>query len=215
MSEAAVLCEDGLLLGSDGCRRCFWCVGDPLYEAYHDAEWGRPSADDRLLFEKLCLESFQAGLSWRLILGKRGHLRRAFENFDPFALARFGEADVARLSADPTIVRHRGKIEAVIGNARATCALIEREGSLAAFLWRFAPDPKRHRRPASRVELAARRESPQSRALARALHARGFRFLGPVTVYAFMQAMGLVNDHLQGCPAGDDCAALRATFEVP
>lgn len=203
---------DDLLLGTDGRARCFWCAGDPLYEAYHDEEWGRPSTDDRALFEKLCLEGFQAGLSWLVILRKRANFRRAFAGFDPVALARFGDADIARLLADPGIVRHRGKIEAAIANARAACGIVEREGSLAAFLWRFAPDPARHHRPASRSELLARTESPQSRALARELRARGFRFLGPVTAYAFMQAMGFVNDHLAGCPAGAICDTARVAL---
>lgn len=214
MTDAEDTGSDGLRLGADGRLRCFWCAGDPLYEAYHDEEWGRPSTDDRALFEKLCLEGFQAGLSWLTILRKREGFRRAFAGFDPFALARFGEADVARLLADPGIVRHRGKIEAAIANARAACAVIEREGSLAALLWRFAPDPARHRRPERRAELAARTESPQSRALARELRARGFRFLGPVTVYAFMQAMGFVNDHLAGCPAGETCDAARMALRL-
>ncbi|MCX7629624.1 MAG: DNA-3-methyladenine glycosylase I [Geminicoccaceae bacterium] len=205
---------DGLVPGSDGRMRCFWCAGDPVYEGYHDREWGRPAYEDRALFEKLCLETFQAGLSWRLILARRAALRRAFAGFEPFALARFAESDIARLLADPAIVRHRGKIEAVIANARAVCGLIEREGSLSAFVWRFAPDPARHRRPNSRAEFVARTESPESRALARALRERGFRFLGPVTIYAFMQAMGLVNDHVLGCPAGEVRAAAGAGSPV-
>lgn len=206
--------SDGLVRGRDGRERCFWCVGDPLYEVYHDDEWGRPCADDRALFEKLCLEGFQAGLSWLTILRKRENFRRAFANFDPAVVARFGANEVARLLADPGIVRHRDKIEAAIANARAACSVIEREGSLAAFLWRFAPDWTRHRRPERRVELATRTESPESRALARELRVRGFHFLGPVTVYAFMQAMGFVNDHLAGCPAGEACASARAALEA-
>lgn len=201
--------------GADGRRRCFWCVGDPLYETYHDEEWGRPSADDRALFEKLCLEGFQAGLSWLTILRKREAFRRAFAGFDPLSVARFGQRDVARLLADRGIVRHRGKIEATIANARATCAILDREGSLAAFLWRFAPAPERHPRPRERAELAARTTSPESRALAAELRRRGFRFLGPTTAYAFMQAMGFVNDHLEGCTAGEACAAARAGFDPP
>lgn len=204
--------SDGLVRGLDGRERCFWCVGDPLYESYHDDEWGRPSADDRALFEKLCLEGFQAGLSWLTILRKRENFRRAFADFDPAAVARFGDNEVVRLLADPGIVRHRGKIEAAIANARAACASIEREGSLANFLWRFAPDPLRHRRPEGRADFAARTQSPESRALARELKARGFRYLGPVTAYAFMQAMGLVNDHLAGCPTGEICTAARTTL---
>lgn len=206
---------DGLVEGSDGVRRCFWCTGDPLYRAYHDDEWGRPSADDRVLFEKLCLEVFQAGLSWLTILKKRQGFRRAFAGFDPARVAGFGEAETARLLADPAIVRHRGKIEAVIANARATCALIEREGSLAALLWRFAPLCERHVPPRDRADLAGRTASPESRALAAELRRHGFRFLGPTNVYAFMQAMGFVNDHLEGCHARTACAVEQRTFRRP
>ncbi len=206
---------DGLTVGPDGVRRCSWCVGDALHRAYHDEEWGRPSTDDRALFEKLCLEGFQAGLSWLTILRKRQGFRRAFAGFDPARVARFGEAEVARLLADPAIVRHRGKIEAVIANARATCALIEREGSLAALLWRFAPAAGRHAPPRDRAELLARTTSPESRALAAELRRRGFRFVGPTTLYAFMQAMGFVNDHLEGCHVHPVCEAERQRFQYP
>lgn len=206
---------DGLVEGPDGVRRCFWCTGDALYRAYHDEEWGRPSADDRALFEKLCLEVFQAGLSWLTILRKRQGFRRAFAGFDPALVARFGEAEVARLLADPAIVRHRGKIEAVIANARATCALIEREGSLAALLWRFAPAAGEHAPPRDRAELLARTTSPKSRTLSAELRRRGFRFVGPTTLYAFMQAMGFVNDHLEGCHARPACEAERRAFRPP
>jgi DNA-3-methyladenine glycosylase I len=207
--------DDGLTVGSDGTRRCFWCTGDPLYEAYHDGEWGRPSVDDRALFEKLCLEGFQAGLSWLTILRKRQAFRRAFAGFDPAVVARFGGAEVARLLADPGIVRHRGKIEAAIANARATCAVVEREGSLAALLWRFAPLPDRHAAPRDRADLAGRTTSPESRALCEELRRRGFRFLGPTTLYAFMQAMGFVNDHLEGCRARTACEAERRAIRRP
>lgn len=204
--------SDGLIAGADGRVRCFWCAGDPLYEAYHDREWGRPSADDRALFEKLCLEGFQAGLSWLTILRKREGFRRAFAGFDPVSVARFGDAEVARILADPAIVRHRGKIEATIANARAACAVVEREGSLAALLWRFAPAPDRHVPPRDRTDLAARTTSPESRALAAELRRRGFRFVGPTTLYAFMQAMGFVNDHLEACWAREPCTAARRAF---
>ncbi|GBD44872.1 DNA-3-methyladenine glycosylase 1 [bacterium HR40] len=206
--------ERGLVAGADGRVRCFWCAGDPLYQHYHDVEWGRPTADDQRLFEKLCLETFQAGLSWALVLHRREALRRAFAGFDMTVLARFTAADVARLLADPTLIRHRGKIEATIANARAALATVEQEGSLARFLWRFAPSrplpPPRHA-----AELAARISSPEAVALSRALRARGFRFLGPKSLYAFMQAMGFVDDHLADCWVRPEVEAERARFRPP
>lgn len=177
--------------------RCWWVTRDPLYVAYHDEEWGRPVTDDNRLFEKLCLEGFQAGLSWLVILRKRPAFRAAFAGFDIEAVARFGDADVARLLTDPGLVRNRAKIEATITNARATIGVIEEAGSLAAFVWAFQPPPK----PAPRTPDDVPPRTPESTALSKALKARGFRFVGPTTAYAFMQAMGLVNDHLEGCPA--------------
>jgi len=199
----------------DGRRRCSWCAATPEYVAYHDEEWGRPVADDVRLFEKLCLEGFQAGLSWLTILKKREHFRRAFAGFDPERLARFGARDVARLLSDPGIVRHRGKIEAAIQNARAMLDLREAEGSLARLAWRHEPDPgSRPRRftPAALMKLAA---TPESEALSKALRQRGFRFVGPTTVYAFMQAMGLVNDHLEGCEVRAEVERARGRFVRP
>jgi DNA-3-methyladenine glycosylase I len=207
--------SDGLVRGADDRDRCFWCGSDPLYVAYHDHEWGRPVADDRRLFEKLCLEGFQAGLSWLTILRKREAFRRAFAGFDPQALVRFGEADRARLLADAGIVRHAGKIDAVLNNARRVLDLIEREGSLAAFVWRFEPDPRS--RPA-RFDLATLRmlsRTPESTALSKELRRRGFAFVGPTTCYAFMQAMGLVDDHLDGCHVRDEVERERAAFRRP
>jgi DNA-3-methyladenine glycosylase I len=189
--------------GPDGLKRCSWCLGAPDYLAYHDAEWGRPVMDDTRLLEKLCLEGFQAGLSWLTILRKREAFRRAFAGFDRERLARFGPGEVRRLLGDAGIVRHRGKIEAAIANARAAREVAAAEGSLAALIWRFEPDPaSRPRRLTGRV-LARLTESPESIALSRELKRRGFRFVGPTTVYAFMQAMGLVNDHLVGCHVRD------------
>lgn len=190
---------DGLVLGDDGLARCWWCGTDELYRAYHDREWGRPVTNDRRLFEKLCLEGFQAGLSWLTILRKREHFRRAFAGFDFAVLARWGAADVERLLGDPGIVRHRGKIESTLGNARRACELAAEHGSLAAFFWRFAPEPARRPARLDRATLAALGKTPESTALAQELQRRGWRFVGPTTVYAFMQAMGLVNDHLEGC----------------
>lgn len=177
--------------------RCDWCGTDPLYVAYHDTEWGVPERDDRALFEKLTLDGFQAGLSWITILRKRENFRAAFEGFDPAVIARYGEADVARLLGDAGIVRHRGKIEATIGNARAWLAMMER-GSFAGFMWDFVEGTPVQNAPRSMAEVPA--QTPASRALSEALKKEGFRFCGPTIVYAVMQACGLVNDHLAGCP---------------
>jgi DNA-3-methyladenine glycosylase I len=198
-----------------GGQRCWWCGEDPLYVAYHDHEWGFPVADDRRMLEKLVLEGFQSGLSWLTILRKRESFRRAFAGFEIEAVARFDEADVARLLGDAGIVRHRGKIEAAIANARAALGLIERHGSLAGFVWRFEPPP--HERPArmTREALAALGSTKHSTALSKELKRAGFGFVGPTTVYAFMQAMGLVNDHIEGCPAGEAVRRARAAFVVP
>ncbi len=190
-------------------------MGDspPDYRAYHDREWGFPVADDNRLFEKLSLEGFQAGLSWLTILRKREAFRRAFAGFDPKLVAAFDERDVERLLADSGIVRHRGKIEAVINNAHRAVELIAEQGSLAAFVWRYEVPP-----PPGRVDRAALSERPhtaESHALARELKRRGWRFVGPTTVYAFMQAMGLVNDHLDGCHSRPAVERARADFSPP
>ncbi len=186
---------DGLVAHPDGHVRCWWCGEDPDYLAYHDQEWGVPVHDDVRLYEKLCLEGFQAGLSWLTILRKRPAFRAAFAGFDPEVVAGFGDDEVARLLGDAGIVRHRGKIEAVIANARAYLRLVEGEGSLDGFVWAYAePDA-----PAPRSPADVRATSPASVALSRELKRRGWRFVGPTTVYAFMQSMGLVDDHLVGC----------------
>jgi DNA-3-methyladenine glycosylase I len=179
-------------VGEDGVARCWWAAGDELLRAYHDDEWGRPERDNRRLFELLTLEAFQSGLSWTTILRKRDGFRRAFAEFDIDAIARFRDRDVDRLLADAEIVRHRGKIEATIANARAAAAL---DLPLSELLWSFAPPPRS--RPKTMADMAA--QTPESAALARELRRRGFRFLGPTTVYAFMQAAGLVDDHVFGC----------------
>lgn len=200
--------QDRTLPGPDGQPRCRWCLATEEYLGYHDREWGFPVAEDRRLFEKLCLEGFQSGLSWRTILTKRENFRAAFVGFDFRQVAGFGEADVQRLLADAGIVRHRGKIEAVIHNARCALEMVEREGSLAAFFWRFEA--------AAQDEAAQTRStSPESVALSKALKQRGWKFVGPTTVYAFMQAMGLVNDHLEGCHARAKALQARAAFVVP
>jgi DNA-3-methyladenine glycosylase I len=184
---------EGLVRGDDGVVRCAWGASTPDYHGYHDDEWGRPVTDDRRLFEKLCLEGFQSGLSWLTILRKREAFRAAFADFDFHAVARFTDDDIGRLLGDAGIVRHRGKIEATINNARRAVELVEAEGSLSDFVWRY--EPSRPREP-SRAAL-----TPESQALAKELKRRGWRFVGPTTVYAFMQAMGLVNDHAVGCHA--------------
>jgi DNA-3-methyladenine glycosylase I len=189
----------GVIREADGVPRCWWCAGDELYRAYHDGEWGRPVTDDARLFERLCLEGFQAGLAWITILRKREAFRRAFAGFDPARVARFGARERARLLADAGIVRHAGKIDAAIGNARATLALAAERGSLAAHLWSFAPG--RERRRVTRASIPG--ETAESRALARDLKRRGFRFVGPTTAYALMQAVGMVDDHVTGCAVRD------------
>jgi len=195
--------------GPDGRPRCGWCAAAPEFFAYHDEEWGFPVADDLRLFEKLCLESFQSGLSWRTILAKRENFRAAFHDFDYERVANFDERDAARLLQDAGIVRHRGKIEAVINNARRTLELIRQEGSLARFVWRHEPDP------AARLEPRTASISTESVALSKELKKRGWKFVGPTTVYAFMQAMGLVNDHAVGCVMRDEIARARRDFERP
>jgi DNA-3-methyladenine glycosylase I len=176
--------------------RCPWCGTDPLYVAYHDSEWGRPERDSRKLFELLILESFQAGLSWITILRKRAHFRAAFAGFDPETLCHWGEAEVARLLADPGIVRHRGKIEATLRGARAFLR-IEAGPGFAPFLWFFVDGQPRDNRPARMADVPAR--TPASQAMSKALKAQGFGFVGPTITYAFMQASGMVNDHLATC----------------
>jgi DNA-3-methyladenine glycosylase I len=202
----------GVLRGEDGAARCAWCGGDPLYRDYHDAEWGLPQGDDTRLFEKLCLEGFQAGLAWITILRKREGFRRAFRGFEIERVARMGARDVERLLRDPGIVRHRGKIEATLANARAARRLRDETGSLAAYVWRFEPPASERPRRITRAALARLGESAASRALSRDLRERGWRFVGPTTVYAFMQASGLVNDHLEGCDARESVLRARARF---
>ncbi|MCO8144010.1 DNA-3-methyladenine glycosylase I [Rhodovulum tesquicola] len=186
-------------------ERCWWCGADPLYVAYHDTEWGIPERDGRALFEKLILDGFQAGLAWITILRKREAFRAAFAGFDPAVIAGWGEAEVARLLADRGIVRHRGKIEAAIGNARAWLDLEARDG-FAPFLWRYVDGLPIQNRFAAPGDIPA--ETPLSRQVSADLRAAGFRFCGPTITYAFMQAVGMVNDHLVTCPRHDEVAAL-------
>jgi DNA-3-methyladenine glycosylase I len=197
------------LPGPDGRPRCRWCAGAPEFLPYHDGEWGFPVADDRRLFEKLCLEGFQSGLSWRTILAKRENFRAAFKQFDYEKVARFSERDVQRLLEDAGIVRHRGKIEAVIHNARCARELVKEHGSLAAYFWRFEPDASELGTPQTASI------TPASIALSKDLKKRGWKFVGPTTVYAFMQAMGLVNDHAADCVVRAQVDRARRKFARP
>jgi len=197
--------------GPDGVRRCWWGASTPDYAVYHDHEWGRPVVDDTRLFEKLSLEGFQSGLSWLTILRKREGFRQAFAGFDIQTVAAYSDRDVARLLDDAAIVRHRGKIEATIANARGAIAAQEAHGSLATLFWSY--EPRRTRAPRALTDLMS--TTPESTALARALKGLGFRFVGPTTVYATMQAMGVVNDHMVGCAARGPCTRARKEATVP
>lgn len=197
------------LPGPDGLERCRWCASAPEFLHYHDREWGFPVDDDRRLFEKLCLESFQSGLSWRTILAKRENFRAAFAGFDFHRMARFTESDVARLLGDTGIVRHRGKIEAVIHNAARAQELVQEEGSLAAYFWRHEPAADALGVPQTASTSAA------SVQLSKDLKRRGWKFVGPTTVFAFMQAMGLINDHAEGCVVREQAGQARQRFQRP
>jgi DNA-3-methyladenine glycosylase I len=205
----------GLQRSADGKIRCGWCGQDPSYMAYHDDEWGRPVDDDVRLFEKICLEGFQAGLSWLTILRKRESFRRAFADFRFEQVAEFDDSDRQRLLEDAGIVRHRGKIEAAIHNAARCCELIEREGSLAAFVWGFEPEPGERPHEITGEVLRQLAQTPASQALSRELKQRGWKFVGPTTMYAFLQSMGVVNDHLEGCSQREIVEAQRHRFSRP
>ncbi|MCW8901918.1 MAG: DNA-3-methyladenine glycosylase I [Gammaproteobacteria bacterium] len=195
--------------GPDGKPRCQWCEQTPDFFPYHDKEWGFPVTDDQRLFEKICLESFQSGLSWRTILAKRENFRAAFHDFDFNKVARFTQRDVTRLLKDEGIVRHRGKIEAAINNAKRAQEMVKAEGSIAAFIWRYEPNLKKNFKPQS-VST-----SDESIALSKELKKRGWKFVGPTTVYAFMQAMGLINDHVNNCVIRDKVERARMKFKRP
>ena len=195
--------------GPDGKSRCSWCGAAPEFLSYHDTEWGFPVSDDNRLFEKLSLESFQSGLSWRTILVKRENFRAAFHNFEFDKIAHFTQRDVDHLLNNEGIVRHRGKIEAVINNAKQAQELVKGEGSLAAFIWRYEPDG------AQRAEPQTATTSAESLALSKDLKKAGWKFVGPTTVYAFMQAMGLINDHVAGCVIRDEVENARKSFNRP
>ena len=198
-----------LSVGSDGCPRCRWTGSAPEFLDYHDLEWGFPVDDDIRLFEKLCLESFQSGLSWRTILSKREGFRAAFDAFDFNKIAEYGESEIERLMSNAEIVRHKGKIAAVINNAARATEMVETEGSLATFFWRFEPSNEKVGAPQSQST------SDTSIILAQELKRRGWKFLGPTTVYAFMQAMGLINDHVEGCFKRSEVDEVRRKFQRP
>jgi len=198
-----------IVKGPDGKPRCEWCSLAPEFLDYHDTEWGFPVKDDIRLFEKICLESFQSGLSWRTILAKRENFRMAFHGFDFNKVARFTKRDINRLLKDEGIVRHRGKIEATINNAKRAQELVKDEGSLAAYIWQYKPEPRKLAKPQS-VST-----SPESIALSKDLKKRGWKFVGPTTVYAFMQAMGLINDHVKGCITRNKVESAQKKFKLP
>ena len=199
----------GLVMGDDDVARCWWGAADPLYRHYHDTEWGRPVAADQRLFEMLCLEGFQAGLSWLTVLRKRPAFRAGFSDFVPSRVARFGEADADRLVADAGIIRHRGKIDSTINNARRAEEVSDEFGSLAAYFWRHEPP----RRSMALSPGAIPPKTEESTALSKDLKKRGWSFVGPTTMYAFMQAVGLVNDHLDGCAHWAQAEADRGRFD--
>jgi DNA-3-methyladenine glycosylase I len=207
--------KSGVRPGADGVVRCWWCVGDPLYESYHDREWGWPVAEDTRLFEKLCLEGFQSGLSWLTILRKRDNFRKAFKSFDIESVARFNTRSVERLLLDAGIVRNRAKIEATINNARRCLGLIEEFGSLASYAWSFEPDGSHRSALNDWKSLVTRGTSDEATAMSKDLKRRGWSFVGPTTVYSFMEAMGLVNDHLTKCHFQQEIEKARADFSRP
>lgn len=194
-----------VVFGEDGVARCEWGAEPEIYRIYHDDEWGRPTTDDHRLFEKICLEGFQAGLSWLTVLRKRESFRSAFSGFDPVEVIKYGDVEVAALLGDAGIIRHEGKIRSTINNAERALELIDQFGSLRSYFWSWAPDVQ-----AAPTEIPAVTET--SAALSKDLKKRGWSFVGPTTVYAFMQAMGLVNDHLDGCQAREPCAEARRSL---
>jgi DNA-3-methyladenine glycosylase I len=207
--------NSGLMAGADGALRCAWAGSDELYRRYHDNEWGRPVANDIRLFEKICLEGFQSGLSWLTILRKRENFREAFAGFDFNRVAEFKEDDVERLLGNAGIIRHRGKIESTINNARRARELVEETGSLATFFWRFEPQPHQRPQRLDRATLMTMPKTEISALISKELKKRGWTFVGPTTVYAFMQAMGMVNDHLEGCVCRETIELERNRFKRP
>ena len=208
------MAADGLI-EHDGVVRCWWCGDHADYQAYHDDEWGRPVDDDRRLFEKMSLEGFQSGLSWLTILRKRENFREAFDGFDFEVIARWRASKVETLLKNAGIVRHRGKIEAVLSNAKCMRALLDEHGSFAAYAWQYEPDPSSRPSRLTKKEFFALTQTDESKALAKDLKKRGFRFFGPTTAYAFMQAMGMVNDHVEGCATRPLVQSDRNAFRRP
>ena len=214
MSDVAEV-KPGLIVSEDGKTRCFWPGVLPDYLAYHDNEWGVPVSDDFRLFEKICLEGFQSGLSWLTILRKRENFRTAFDGFDFHRVAQYDEKDVERLLADKGIVRHRGKIESTINNANRAIELVAEKGSLAAYFWSFEPGAADRPAVVDYPTLVANPKTDTSIRISKDLKKRGWSFVGPTTVYAFMQAMGLVNDHIEGCHCRAQIEKLRQAFKRP
>lgn len=215
VKAAAMISRPDTVTGIDGVARCFWAGASPLYTNYHDAEWGMPVDSDIRLFEKICLEGFQSGLSWLTILQKRERFREVFAGFDPVSVACFGSDKVTDLLSDAGIIRHRGKIESTINNAQRAIELREEFGSLAAYFWRWQPPQSERPVQMTRAMLGKLGKTPTSVALSKDLRKRGWRFVGPTTAYAFMQAMGLVNDHVESCPTRALCLEARRRFTVP
>ena len=205
----------GLFNDDAGCSRCFWCQASATYQHYHDTEWGYPVKDERRLFEKICLEGFQAGLSWLTILNKRDNFRAAFSNFESEQVSQFDAADVKRLVNDAGIVRHAGKIASTINNAKRVIELRAEFGSLGAYVWRLEPGADSRPQHITYDVLKTFTTSAASIALSKDLKKRGWTYVGPTTMYAFMQAMGLVNDHIEGCHSRDAALAARAAFTPP
>ena len=205
--------SSGVLPGADGRPRCWWSVGDPLYERYHDREWGRPVKDDRRIFEKISLEAFQSGLSWLTILRKREGFREAFRAFDVRAISRFDDRSVERLMRDSRIVRNRAKIEATINNAKRCIELVKETGSLSRYLWSF--EPSSTPRADDWGTLVGRPASQEAKSLSKDLKRRGWSFVGPTTLYSAMESLGLVNDHVTSCFAWGDVESARTSFERP
>lgn len=207
---------DGIVKeGPDDLARCWWATSTATYSKYHDEEWGHPTKDDRWLFEKICLEGFQAGLSWLTILNKRENFRKAFDNFEITQVSRFDDAKIEELVKDASIIRHRGKIVSTINNAKRALELQDEFGSLAAFVWQYEPTAESRPHNMDRASLSKISKTVESTALSKDLKRRGWSFVGPTTMYAFMQAAGIVNDHMDGCEARLRCAKIRAEFEVP
>ena len=207
--------SEGLVTGDDGVTRCRWGAGDDLYRSYHDDEWGRPLVGDDALFELIMLEAFQSGLSWLTILRKRESFKKAFDGFSIEKIARYGDKDVARLLADAGIVRNRAKVLATINNAGRYEELAEEFGSLGAYVWSYEPDPKTRPKRLTWKTLMTMAKTPESTAMSKDLKKRGWAFLGPTTVYSFMQSAGIVNDHVEGCDHRDACEKERVAFTRP